>query len=308
MTDARDSAIYWAYRAGSVAANALPSQLSGPTARGIGRMLSYAMPQRRRMSARHLQRASGGALRGVALERSVSEAFDSYARYWVEMFRLPQTATDDIAANLVVDGYEHVEAALARGKGVIFALPHLGGWEFAGAWMSAVKQQRLLVVVEALDPPELFAWFVELRSAMGMEVVAAGADTASRCIQALRDNRIVCLVSDRDLSGEGVEVEFFGERTTLPAGPATLALRTGSVILPVAAYFGKGRFHRAVVLPGLDMGRRGKLRDDVARITQDLAHAFETLIGAAPQQWHLMQPNWPSDRHLRHRPTPWSTP
>jgi KDO2-lipid IV(A) lauroyltransferase len=129
-----------------------------------------------------------------------------------------------------------------------------------------------------------------------MEVVALGSDAVGRVTAALRDNRVVCLVSDRDLSGDGVEVEFFGERTTLPAGPATLALRTGAPILPVAVYFGSGRRHHGVVRPPIDTTRgSGRLRDDVARITQDLAHEFESLIAAEPQQWHLMQPNWPSD-------------
>ena len=158
-----------------------------------------------------------------------------------------------------------------------------------------VKQQRLLVVVEAIEPPELFDWFVELRNAMGMEVVAAGDDAAARCLQALRDNRIVCLLSDRDLSGDGIEVDFFGERTTLPAGPAMLALRGNSTILPAAVYFSEGRQHTATVRPPIDMRRDGKLRADIARITQDLAVEFQGLIAAAPQQWHLMQPNWPSD-------------
>ncbi len=306
--DVVQRATYWAYRCGALAANALPEPVSAATARGIGRALSYAMPARRRMSARHLQRASGGELRGIALERSVNQAFDSYARYWVEMFRLPHAQREEIISNFKIDGYEHVEAALARGNGAIFALPHLGGWEFAGAWMSAAKRQRLLVVVEALEPIELFDWFVEIRNAMGMEVVAAGADTAQRCLQALRENRIVCLLSDRDLSGGGIDVSFFGESTKLPAGPAMLALRADSVVLPVAVYFGKGRKHSAIVRPALDMQRHGKLRQDIERITQALADEFELLIGAAPQQWHLMQPNWPSDYELGPRPTIWNAP
>jgi KDO2-lipid IV(A) lauroyltransferase len=104
------------------------------------------------------------------------------------------------------------------------------------------------------------------------------------------------LLCDRDLTGDGIEVEFFGERTTLPAGPATLALRTGAALLPTAVYFRPRGGHHAVVLPPIPTQREGRLRDDVARATQDLAHRFEELIRAAPEQWHLMQPNWPSDR------------
>jgi KDO2-lipid IV(A) lauroyltransferase len=113
-------------------------------------------------------------------------------------------------------------------------------------------------------------------------------------LAALRRNELVCLLSDRDLEGSGPEVEFFGETTTLPAGPALLALRSGATLLPSAIYF-EGRRHRCVVRPPVPVERRGRLREDVRRITQDLARELEVLISAAPDQWHMMQPNWPSD-------------
>jgi phosphatidylinositol dimannoside acyltransferase len=288
--------VYAAYRAGAAAAGAIPSALAVPTARSLGRALGYAMVDRRRQSARHLARASGGRLRGLRLEHAVNGAFDSYGRYWLEMFQLPHVGTSEITRHFDVEGYEHIEAGLEQGNGVILALPHLGGWEWAGAWICLVQGHKLLVVVEPVEPPELFEWFQEVRAAMGMEVVALGDHAATRALAALRANRVVCLVSDRDLSGDGIDVEFFGERTTLPGGPALLAVRAGAPILPVAVYFGGGLDHHAVVRPPLDTTRRGSLRDDVARITQDLAHEFERLIERAPEQWHLMQPNWPSDR------------
>src|SRR4029079_5286961 len=125
-------------------------------------------------------------------------------------------------------------------------------------------------------------------------VVTVGDHAASRVLAALGENRIVCLLSDRDLTGDGIDVEFFGERTTLPGGPALLALRANAPILPVAVYFRPRGGHLGLIRPPLEAQRQGKLRDDVARITQDLAHEFEALIAAAPEQWHLMQPNWPS--------------
>jgi lauroyl/myristoyl acyltransferase len=106
---------------------------------------------------------------------------------------------------------------------------------------------------------------------------------------------VLALLSDRDLPGTGPEVEFFGERTTLPGGPATLALRTGAPVVPTAIYFDGPDNRHAVLLPPLDTSRQGKLRDDVQRVTQDLATALEVLIRRAPEQWHLLQPNWPSD-------------
>jgi len=289
-------ATYLAYRAGALVAQVVPPVIGRPLATGVGRALLYVMPERRRMSARHLSRASGGELQGHALDGAVAGAFDSYARYWFEMFRLPHEVRGDVGAHFEVEGYEHVEAGLAAGRGVILALPHLGGWEYAGAWVAKVKGNRLLVVVEPVEPPELFEWFVSVRAAMGMDVVALGPEAAKASLRALRDNWLLALVCERDLRGDGVDVEFFGEKTTMPGGPATLALRAGATIVPVAVYFRPQGGHHAVVRPPLDTTRRGSVRDDVVRITQALATEFEGLISAQPEQWHLLQPNWPSDR------------
>jgi KDO2-lipid IV(A) lauroyltransferase len=116
-------------------------------------------------------------------------------------------------------------------------------------------------------------------------------------MRALRDNHVVCLLADRDLQGGGPEVEFFGERTTLPPGPAMLGLRTGAPILPTGVYFTpRVDGHAAWVRPPLPIARTDAgLRADVARTTQLLAHELEILIRRAPSQWHLFQPNWPSD-------------
>ena len=217
------------------------------------------------------------------------------------MFRLPAEVRSRRTSTRTArsTGYEHIEAGLARGNGVILALPHLGGWEWAGAWM-ALRGHRLLAVVETHRAARsCSSWFAEQRAAIGIDVVPLGPDVSRTVLRALRDNRIVCLLSDRDIEGDGVEVEFFGERTTLPGGPATLALRTGATLLPAAVYFRSGRDHLGVVRPPIPVEREGRLREDIARITQALAHELEALIRVAPEQWHLLQPNWPSDRERK---------
>lgn len=280
-----------AYRTAARASGLLPGALV-PVVGSVGGLVAgYVLPGRRRMVARHQRR-----VRGRAGRRSVDDVFASYGRYWLELFHLPADARRGaIAANFSVEGYEHITEALAAGRGVILALPHLGGWEWAAAWM-AEQGHEMLAVVEALEPPELLEWFAEQRSAMGLEVVPLGPGVSTKLLQALRANRIVCLLCDRDLPGDGVAVEFFGEATTVPAGPALLALRTGAALLPAAVYFGSGRRHRAVVGEPVPAVRDGDLRADIARISQDLVGRLERLIAAAPEQWHLLQPNWPSDR------------
>jgi KDO2-lipid IV(A) lauroyltransferase len=151
------------------------------------------------------------------------------------------------------------------------------------------------VVVEPLEPADMFDWFAEFRRSLGMTIVPLGPDAGTAILKALRANQLVGLLCDRDIAGGGVEVEFFGERTTLPAGPATLALRTGAPLLPTAVYFDTHGRHRGVVRPAIDLTRQGSLREDVSRITQTIAHELEVLIRAAPEQWHVFQPNWPSD-------------
>jgi lauroyl/myristoyl acyltransferase len=248
--------------------------------------------ERRRVLARHLERATGAPAGSAAVDAAVA----SYGRYWAESMRLPYLDFEEIDAGMPYEGRERIDAALALGKGVILALPHLGGWEWAGAHLAA--GHPLSVVVERLEPVDLFEWFVDFRRRMGMQVIAVGQDAAARCAQALADNHILCLLSDRLIAGTaGTEVEFFGERTELPAGPAALAMRSGAPLLPCAVYFDEEtEAHLGVVLPALDVSRRGpRLRDDVRRITQDMATAFEDLIRRAPLQWHLLQPNWPSD-------------
>ena len=282
------------YRVGSTLARALPESAPEPLSRAAAPLLAAGLGSRRRMVARHLRRVHG-ELGEHALDREVRRSFASYARYWLESFRVPDRSPNELSAHMSCDGFEHIEEARAAGKGVILALPHLGGWEYGGAWLSALGHP-VTVVVEPLEPPELFAWFADFRSRLGMEVVPLGPGVSATVLRALRENRIVCLLCDRDLVGDGPVVTFFGEETTLPAGPVTLGLRSGAPVLPTAVYFEGRDRHRGRVDPPLDLTRRGRLRDDVAAGTQALATALEELIATAPEQWHLLQPNWPSDR------------
>ena len=282
------------YRTGAVLARALPSFVADGLAAPIGLGASFASIERRALIERHLRRVNP-SWSNWRVRQAVQDSFDSYSRYWIESLRLPSLSARAVAAGFDIVGFSNVTSALERGKGVILALPHLGGWEWAGRWLTD-GGYKTTVVVEQLEPPELFDWFVRLRRALGMTVVPLGPSAATAVLRALRNNEAVCLLCDRDIQGGGVEVEFFGERTTLPAGPATLALRADAPILPVGVYFTRRvNGHHAVVRPPIPAERQGTVREDVVRMTQYLAHELEYLIRRAPEQWHLFQPNWPSD-------------
>ena len=291
----REQAPYYAYRAGAAVARTLPEPLAAQAARAGGVVLGYAMRGRREMIGRHLERVHGRTLSGDERRAAVRKSFDSYARYWMESFRVPYMSKADLAERVSVVGYEHAEAAFAKGNGVIMVAPHIGSWDLAGAWLAA-SGRRSTVVAEMVEPPELFEWFTATREALGMTVVPLGPQAGTAVLRALRANELVGLVSDRDIEGNGVKVTFFGEETTLPGGPATLALRTGAALLPIGIYAVDDRHHRGVIRPPIPVERTGRLRDDVARVTQLIAHELEGLIRESPEEWHMFQPNWPSDR------------
>lgn len=297
----RDSSVpelpgaYHLYRAGFAIGRWAPRPLIDLAASAAGLFAAAALHDRREMVGRHIDRVTGHSLDPRARQQAVRRAFASYARYWVESARAVDANPQELEARTSYEGLDHIDAALAAGKGAILAIPHLGSWDLAGAWLVASAGFPLSVVVEPVRPPRLFEWFVERRKALGLEVVPLGPDAAGRVAMRLKANGVVALLCDRDLAGSGVEVELFGETTTLPAGPATLAFRTGAALLPVALYQRPAGRIQVLIRPPIDVQREGKLRADVTRITQALAHQLEQLIRAEPEQWHLFQPNWPSD-------------
>jgi phosphatidylinositol dimannoside acyltransferase len=286
-----------AYRGAATLARLLPSGVVDAAAPQIAGLSALRPSDRRAMVERHQRRIDPG-LRGAALRDRVRAVYRSYGRYYGESFRLPTVSPEDLDARLTYDGYERIEEARASGTGPLLVMPHLGSWEWAAFWLTRVRHLPVSAVVERIEPPALFDWFVEFRRSIGLEIVPLGPDAGRSIMAAVRQARVVALLCDRDITGSGVEVDFFGEKTTLPSGPAVLALRTGAPLLPSAVY-DRERGHHGVVRPAIPVRRQGSFRADVARITQAIAYELEDLIRAAPEQWHLLQPNWPSDRAAR---------
>ncbi len=230
------------------------------------------------MNQRHMRRVlASECIDGVepdpALVRRWSRrTFTSYARYWADGARLPYIGEAGVRAKWrLQEGLEHLRAAMADGKGAIVALPHVGSWEWGGYFL-ALEGMPMTAVVERLEPPQLFDWFAAQRASMGLTAVALGQGSSAAMIRALKNNHLAGLVSDRDMVGNGVEVEFFGEKTTLPGGAATLALRTGAPLIPVVVYSGPGTWHTGIVHPPIDASRRGTLREDIAAGDPRIGH------------------------------------
>jgi len=230
------------------------------------------------------------------------ELYANYARYWAESLRLPAMAPAEVTRSTVVVGEEHLDAALAEGRGAVIVTPHLGGWEWGALYLIG-RGFAVTVAVEPLHPPDVFEWFVGFREALGMQVVAVGhgGGAGVALLRALRERRVVCLLADRLVAGAaGVDVQFFDAKLKLPAGPVALALRAGAPLLAGAVYFGrKAGEHTVVVRPRLRLAEGPRFRDAVATGAQAVAGELEALVRAAPAQWHVVQPMWPGDPELR---------
>jgi phosphatidylinositol dimannoside acyltransferase len=217
----------------------------------------------------------------------------SYARYWREAFRLPTMDLEALGAELdpLLWGQEHIAAALDAGRGAVMALPHSGNWDMAGVWL-VFKHGTFTTVNERLKPESLYNRFVAYRESLGFEMLplTGGERPPFEVLAArLRDNRLVCLMADRDLTRAGVQVDFFGEPTRMPAGSAKLAIETGAALMTVHCWY-TPRSWGVEVQPPIDTSS-----GDVAAITQVMADQFARGIAAHPADWHMLQPQWLAD-------------
>jgi KDO2-lipid IV(A) lauroyltransferase len=276
---------YLLYRVLSGLFGLLPEPVMRRSGEALGWLLSFVAGDRRRMSIRHLSRVTGDPGGARRLSR---RAFASYGRYWAETFWARPRRVAAMAAHTSIEGEDIVNAHRDRG-GLILVLPHMGNWEAAGVEATRLGLE-LVAAAELLPNPLISDWFISQRAMYGIEVVLVKAGASTELLKGLKSGKSLALPSDRDLKGRGIPVTFFGEETTLPAGPFVMAKRTGAPVLPVATYFKPGRGHHFVVHPPLD--------DSVPapEMAQELAGHFEDFIRAHPTQWHLLQPLWPSDR------------
>ncbi|WP_320777802.1 phosphatidylinositol mannoside acyltransferase [Streptomyces sp. CRN 30] len=281
-------------------------KLPEPAAARLGRTIADTAWKRRGKGVLQLERNYARVVPDASPEglAELSRAgMRSYLRYWMESFRLPVWSEERIRNGVEVKGMHHVTDALAAGKGVVAALPHLANWDLAGAWVASELKIPFTTVAERLKPETLFDRFVAYREGLGMEVLPHTGGTAFGTLaRRLRDGGLVCLVADRDLSASGVEVDFFGETARMPGGPALLAQHTGAALLPVTLRYDDSPVMRGRVHPPIAVPESGGRPEKTSVMTQALADAFATGIADHPEDWHMLQRLWTAD--LEPRPEP----
>jgi phosphatidylinositol dimannoside acyltransferase len=239
----------------------------------------------------NLRRVLGPDATGKQLRRVSRAGMRSYLRYWLEVFRLPSIPTERILSHMRCVGEEKTAFDhMAAGRGVIFALPHMGNWDHAGAWIIARGADGLTTVEERLRPEAVYRMFLAFRESLGFEALplTGGASPFGVMAQRLRAGRLVCLLCDRDLTASGVEVDFFGERARMTPGPAALAVQTGAALMPVTLWY-EGEYWNAHIYPEIPVPAEGTRKEKVAMMTQQVARIFEKSIAERPEDWHMLQ-------------------
>ncbi|MFJ6213655.1 phosphatidylinositol mannoside acyltransferase [Streptomyces sp. NPDC092296] len=292
----RERLVDSAYALGWSALKHLPE----PAARALFRQLADVAWRRRGRSVQRLE-ANLRRVRpqaGEAEIRALSRAgMRSYLRYWMESFRLPVWDADRIARTFTVEGHERITRTLAEGRGAVLALPHMGNWDLAGAWVVSHLGHRFTTVAERLKPESLFDRFVAYREGLGMEVLpltGGSVSTIGTLAKRLRAGGLVCLVGDRDLSAGGIAVDFLGETARVPAGPAALAVQTGAALLPVTLWY-EGPVMKGTVHPEIAVPEQGSRREKSAAMTQALADVWADGVRSHPEDWHMLQRFWLAD-------------
>jgi phosphatidylinositol dimannoside acyltransferase len=301
----REHAVSAAYRFGWLVVRRVPESW----ARWVFRQIADALWRRQGKGVRQLEANLRRVVPGRTGEqlRQLSRAgMRSYLRYFMEAFRLPVMSRERIVSGMYVAGEEQTALAYLRaGRGVVFAIPHSGNIDVAAAWIMTRGAGPVSTVAERLKPESLFEQFMAFRESLGIEVVplTGGPRPFGIMAERLRAGQLVCLIADRDLSKGGVEVDFFGEKARVAAGPAALAVQTGSVLMPVTLWF-EGEGWRGHIYPEIPVPERGSPEEKVAAMTQQVAAVWAVSIAQHPEDWHMLQKVFAADLDAARLPAP----
>lgn len=233
------------------------------------------------------------------LESLVKAGMRSYMRYWCEAFRLVDLTREEILRSVRTVGAGPVRTELAQGRSVVAFLGHMGNWDMAGAW-SGADLAPVVTVAERLRPEELFDEFVAFRTGLGMTILplTGGDPPFQSLVEAARSGGcLIPLLADRDLTARGVPVDFCGSPARMAAGPAALAVATGSSLYPVSIHYESAprtelpggwrtvvTFHDRVEEP-----ESRSPRERAGAMTQQCAAVMGKQIRRYTQDWHMMQ-------------------
>ncbi len=234
------------------------------------------------------------------LRRTVQGMFQNSVRNYLQAFALPTTTAKTIMDTVQIEGEDHLQEALARGKGVILFSAHFGPFDYMSQWI-AIKGYDLTIPVENLKDQRMLDLMLTLRRSHGVHFLPLGGSAPMRAIlQALRNNKIVLITADRAVQGERVEVPFFGAPAELPSGPAALATRTGAAVVGAFGWrtYRANQKHRIEgSFTPLSLALPEEQRTDMTSVMRSIVDTMEQQISAHPEQWVVFSPIWKNTKN-----------
>ena len=226
------------------------------------------------------------------LQNLIAQGVMSYMRYWRETFRSPDWTRERILSTVTVSNEHLLMDPINSGSPVVVALPHAGNWDHAGSYF-CLKGAKLVTVAEVLKPRALFEKFLEYRQAIGMEVLPLDSSAFGTLLERAQEGKLIALVADRDLSRSGIDVRFFDGTARMPAGPALVAIRTGSPLVTAFVSYTPSGIH--IQLDAIEIPTVGDEDAKVKIVVQRCADNFAVGILKNPEDWHMMQRIWVDD-------------
>jgi lauroyl/myristoyl acyltransferase len=284
---------YYLYRLGGAALPRIPPRLGYRLAE-LGGALAWALaPGAWRRVCDNVAHVLGEKASRRTVHRTARQTFGNLLKNYYDLFRLPGLTLQECGQLVEVEGWEHIEAGLSQGQGLIVVSAHLGNLEIV-THVLTLRQVPVTAPVERIRPPRLFDYVCRLRASHGLRLVPVDGPLLA-LVRALRRGQVVALAADRDVTASGQVVDFFGAPARLPCGYVRLALHTGA---PIVCAFNErlpdNRF-KAHVLPPLSLACTGDLKADVTTGVRQIVSAMEQAIARRPAQWYVTHATWSLD-------------
>jgi len=286
-------ALYLLIQVGAVLSKIIPRSWRYLVGTAVGDLVYWGWPAKRRVLLANMATVLRSSPNDPAVQRLARKSMRNYIKYLVEFLELPTlSSSDEVIAGMKINGLEHLQTALDRGKGVILASAHFGTIEVGGLRLADFTDFH--AVYDTFSPPYLDQLIRRKRLEKGIHLVPAS--DVRQMIRVLRSSGTLIVLFDRPVElDKGVPVSFFGRPTAVPAGPAVLALRTGATIVPVYMFRQPDRSFESVVFPCIEAVETGDRDADTARIMQRLMDTMQTVVAERPDQWYMFRPVWPSE-------------
>jgi phosphatidylinositol dimannoside acyltransferase len=272
-----------AYQAGARILRAFPPGFRHAAAAPGGTAWFWLSAAQRRAALGNYAAALGRDRSDPEVSRVARRAFQNYGRMLMDFLLLGSLSREELLKRMTIDGLDQLDAALAKGRGVIMAVPHMGSWDMAGSY-AGVLGYPVSAVTERF-PGSLNDAVVRTRRRYGLDVIALGRSAVRAITKALEANAVVALLCDLE-QGPGVNVRFFGRRAIVPGGPAAIALKTGAALIPACQYATSPGRHHIHLDPPL-VWPAGETKEG---LMQRVVSRFEDFIKERPDQWYAFRP------------------